>query len=757
MKRVDLHPAQLYLDVAGVMFVVVNKNQQVTLINQKGCEILGYRQEEIIEKNWFDNFLPKHIREQTKAVFQTLMAGKFEPAEYFENPVLTKRGEERLIAWHNTIIRDNNGLITATLSSGEDITERKQVEQALRQSEANFGALLESAPIGIVMVSEEGRIVLVNTKTEEMFGYLREELVGQSVELLLPQRLHAAHVEYRTRYLANLRARPMGAGFDLVGRRQDGTEFPVEIGLSYVQSESRVLVTSFITDITERRRAQERLQETQRILSTLMSNLPGLAYRGHNDQNRTMEFVSEGCFHLTGYHPDDMIENRKVAYGQLIHPDDQEATWHKVQTALQKKHPFQLSYRLTTASGEEKWAWEQGRGVFSPEGALLALEGFVTDNTERVLAYQTLEQRVEERTHELERRRQVAEGLRDILAILNSDRSLDEILDYIVAQAVRLLEARASAVYRLQDKAELLTIRTSQGLPAEYIAQANIVLGTDTTGRAVLTRQPVAVPDITSILTEGGVKTQARRQLPEPHEFSVEEIELAVTFADQVALAIENARLRTQVERTAVAAERSRLARDLHDAVTQTLFSASLIAEVLPRLWKRNPDEGKRRLEELRQLAQGALAEMRTLLLELRPSRLTQVPLKDLLRQLTEAVSGRARVPITLNVKGQCSLPPDVKVSLYRTAQEALNNVAKHAQASQATVSLHCRPEHVKLSINDDGRGFTLKGVTPDNLGLTIMHERAEAIGAALEIESQLGRGTQVVVVWENKQQTKDK
>ena len=204
-----------------------------------------------------------------------------------------------------------------------------------------------------------------------------------------------------------------------------------------------------------------------------------------------------------------------------------------------------------------------------------------------------------------------------------------------------------------------------------------------------------------------------------------------------------------QVEQAAVAAERSRLARDLHDAVTQTLFSASLIAEVLPRLWDRAPDEGQRRLEELRQLTRGALAEMRTLLLELRPSRLTETALGDLLRQLTEAVSGRARVPITLKVEGQCRLPADVQVSLYRTAQEALNNIAKHAQASQATVSLYCRSDQVELIITDDGRGFTQKGVRPENLGLSIMHERAEAIGAKLKIDSQAEQGTRVVVVWE--------
>jgi len=217
--------------------------------------------------------------------------------------------------------------------------------------------------------------------------------------------------------------------------------------------------------------------------------------------------------------------------------------------------------------------------------------------------------------------------------------------------------------------------------------------------------------------------------------------------------------LAQQAAEAAVAAERSRLARDLHDAVSQTLFSASLIAEVLPRIWERNPDEGRRRLEELRQLSRGALAEMRALLLELRPMALVEAELGDLLRQLAEATTGRARVPVNVDVEGECALPPDVKVALYRIAQESLNNMAKHAEASQVNVSLRCAPSFppeiggeqrggVELRISDNGRGFDVGSILPDHLGVGIMHERAEAVGATLTVESDVGHGTEVVIVW---------
>ena len=209
--------------------------------------------------------------------------------------------------------------------------------ETLQQNEQKFQALLESASVGIVMVDEGGCIVFANAKTKEMFGYYQAELIGQPIELLLPKRFRGDHVEHRIDYLSNPRVRPMGTNLDLAARHKDGSEFSVEVGLSFVEMENGLLVTGFITDITERKQAEEKLRETQRTLSTLMSNLPGMAYRCRNDHNWTMEFVSEGCLDLTGYYPADLIENQKVAYGKLIHPEDQETAWNKTQAALKEK------------------------------------------------------------------------------------------------------------------------------------------------------------------------------------------------------------------------------------------------------------------------------------------------------------------------------------------------------------------------------------------------------------------------------------
>ncbi|MCB0164466.1 MAG: PAS domain S-box protein, partial [Anaerolineae bacterium] len=394
---------------------------------------------------------------------------------------------------------ENN--FTNSLNSEAATVDDSQLLNSAWDSEKGLKLILESAPMAIVTVDYSGRILFGNTKLAEMFGYAENELIGQPVELLIPERFRQSHVGYRDDYVQHPHNRPMGIGLELLARHKNGTEFPIEVGLSTVRITHEQVTIATIYDVTLRKRSEEEL-----------------------------------------------------------------------------------------------------------------------------------ERRVEERTHELERRRQVADGLRDILTTLNSNRSSGEILNYIVAQASRLLHADASAIYRLHDDQELsLVIQTSHGLPDDYIAWGKRGLDQGINSQAVLTHQPVAISDLAQYIHLGSdPDSEARWEVllahgyhavlavplvlkddvygslvlyyNEPRPFPKESIDLAVSFADQAALGIENARLRTQVEQAAIVAERNRLARDLHDSVTQTLFSASLIAEVLPKLWHRRHSEGERRLEELRQL-----------------------------------------------------------------------------------------------------------------------------------------------------------
>jgi signal transduction histidine kinase/putative methionine-R-sulfoxide reductase with GAF domain len=362
----------------------------------------------------------------------------------------------------------------------------------------------------------------------------------------------------------------------------------------------------------------------------------------------------------------------------------------------------------------------------------------------------------QQRLAEIERRREVAEALRDLLAVVNSGRSLDAILDHVVVQASHLLGSAASAIF-LPAEPGFLRVHASRGLDAEYAAR-RVTVGAPPSGLAFRSQHAVALTDSETgpykavLAVPLAVKSETYGTLTlyyaDRRTFDDEEIALASTFADQAALAIENARLSERAQEAATLEERQRLARELHDAVTQTLFSASLIAEVAPRLWQRNPDEALRRLDELRMLTRGALAEMRALLLELRPGALVETPIGQLLRQLTDSTSTRARLVTELRVDCERSLPPDVHVATYRIAQEALSNVVKHAQASHVTIEMAADGEGLALSVIDDGRGFDPARVPAGHFGVSIMRERAEAIGAQLAIGPFESGGTRVALQW---------
>ncbi|MDZ8104287.1 MAG: sensor histidine kinase [Nostoc sp. DedQUE12a] len=222
----------------------------------------------------------------------------------------------------------------------------------------------------------------------------------------------------------------------------------------------------------------------------------------------------------------------------------------------------------------------------------------------------------------------------------------------------------------------------------------------------------------------------------------VKDLMQAVKLREQL---MESERLR----KMAVELERNRLARDLHDSVSQTLFTVATIAEALPRVWKRNPQTAQQGLEELAQLTQGALAEMRNLLVELRPNGLLEKPLGELLYQLTKGIQGQANLQVITTVEGDHpSVSNEVKLVFYRITQEALNNIIKYAQATQVSVSLHGDSQEMVLRISDNGCGFDSNKIPSGHLGIAIMKERAESIDATFHLSSYLGEGTEIVLSW---------
>ncbi|MBI9051053.1 MAG: hypothetical protein JEZ00_16650 [Anaerolineaceae bacterium] len=412
--------------------------------------------------------------------------------------------------------------------------------------------------------------------------------------------------------------------------------------------------------------------------------------------------------------------------------------------------------------------------------------GYVYRSRRITAANLELESQVKERTAEIRQKQEVAEGLRNILAFINSEQSLEEILDHLAKRSVRLMEADAGIILQFDEDIVIAKGRSGFGVQLlqqmdddpltflknlfEFAEDRKPVV--DTNLQKTI-RQKIAADSVEAkkwhewqlkmgIMFHGLISmpmvVRGGKVAGKLFYFYVNTIslmkreqeltELGVIFADQAALAIENSLLRQTAEMNAIATERNRIARDLHDAVTQTLFSASLVAEALPRVYETDNEDSNSMLTDLQQMTRGALAEMRTLLIELRHTSFDEMPLCDLIRQLAESFVGKLDVPLQVNIDGNEMLQAQVQIAVFRIAQEGLNNIQKHGLAKHVEVTLLYDANQLSLCISDDGCGFDCDEVKPGHMGLKIMRERAQSIGADLKIESKIDHGTEILLSW---------
>jgi len=531
------------------------------------------------------------------------------------------------------------------------------------------------------------------------------------------------------------------------------------------------------------------LQATQQMLSLVMDSIPIAIF--WKDLDSRYLGCNKVFSDLAGLEPEEMIGKTDLDMPWHDHEAIHFRDWDR--RVMDSGEPaFEIREIIHRRDGTALDIETNKLPLTDSAGRVIGLLGTSEDITLRLRAeedvrqnLEVLDERVRLRTEELSRanatlRREVdervrlqaeerqlrahADAMRETAAAISSSLDFDEILEEILLGAERLLSHDLGAVVLLSEPsspAELVHYRARFG----YGPQAS------TTGQSLefdileTIRSQLDAPLILEVGDDQGPRglwQDAKALLAAPMKvgdkclgflvvesataglFDTTHIERLSTVADQAAAALSNAQLLAQTAEIAAVDERQRLARDLHDSVSQTLWTASLFAGSLSQ---RNISDKviASEVASIKRLTSGAVAEMRTLLLELRPRALEDASLDDLIDQLIIGFESRRSIDVHTDLAEIRNCPPEAKVALYRIAQEALNNVSRHSHATSLTVMLTRAPTGITLTIIDDGRGFDAG--RPGGHGHAIMQERVDAIGAKLTIDSTLGSGTRLQVI----------
>lgn len=537
----------------------------------------------------------------------------------------------------------------------------------------------------------------------------------------------------------------------LTGRGDRGIDIEaMQVGAADYLEKSEITPQSLERSIryaTERARAAESVRKSEERLRAIITNAPISVF----SLNREGIITS-----LEGKQPDRSEFLAKGDIGASIfdvfgRTSDFEAVRH-LQSAL-KGTSGSFVANFGDSAFEVRYS-----PLYSPKGDVGGVIGVAADVSARKRAEAA---EAEQRT--------LAEALRDTAEVLNSTLDFEKVLDRILGIVERVAPHDTANIMLIESGvASIVRAKGYQNESTSIPELRFVVRDIANLQQIVDTGQPVIIPDTTTypgwldlpisraIRSWVGVPIMVGDEVigflnldsATSNFFTPNLVGGLQAFSHQVAIAVNNAHLYKQAQELAALEERQRLARDLHDAVSQTLFSASMIAESLPRLWVDIPPRAQERLLELHRLTRRALLEMRSLLLELRPKALIETSLDELLHQLAETFTNRSRAEVTLDADADISLVPDVQIACYRFAQEALNNIMKHARASRVIIRLRRVAGGAELQILDNGIGFDAANIPPGHFGLKFMYERADKIGAKLYVHSEIQKGTDIRWVW---------
>lgn len=462
---------------------------------------------------------------------------------------------------------------------------------------------------------------------------------------------------------------------------------------------------------------------------------------------------------ISGYSREEVVGHSKI--WEWSYPDEEYRNAIIAKSAALVEKDETLEYfetRMRCKNGETKTMLWNTRSLVDEKGTVYGAITFGYDITDRKRAEEALRKAHNE-----------ISALYNVASVASASLDLDTILERSLDRVLATMKSDKGVIHLLDEEEKTLRLAAQQGIPPDVMAQIDpVVSGNGLVSWVFDHGKPLIIPYMANdprapqaVRTNDlhayvGVPMRAKGKVlgvfsvfgEAGYQFRVEEMTLLASIADQVGVAVEHARLYQQAEQLAVMEERERLARDLHDAVTQSLYCLTLFAEAGRRLIRAGDlERAESYLARLADTAQDALKEMRLLVYELRPPALEREGLVGAIQQRLGAVERRAGVKAHLLVDDMVRLPAPVEEGLYRIAQEALNNALKHAIATSVTVRIRVVDEQVELEIVDNGIGFD-----PDTagngggMGLVNMRERAEKLGGTLRTVSALGEGTRVSV-----------
>jgi len=667
-------------------------------------------------------------------------------------------GQSRWVETFVYPVMGERGAIQQVIVICSDVTQQRIAEETLRVSEERFRRAFEHAAIGMALVGVDGRLLQVNPSVCRMFGYSERELLDKTFQQLT----YHEDLDVGLELFADLTSGVRDYGW-LEKRyvHKDGHVVWTLLSTSTVRNAEGDVqyLVSQIQDVTQRRRAEAQVAEKEaQYRSIFEATRDGLIIT-HPD-GHIVEANPAAC-EMYGYEYDELV-NRSLA--DLIQPE-YEALFAEMIEKVRRGEPcsFQATDRRKDGS---PFHVEVLVSNFTYAGQPHILS-VIRDVSERVRARQLLEQRVHERTRELSTLLRVS---RDIASNLDLDPLLSAVLDRLG----EVVAYDAAAMWISSPDGEMALMGYRGPIPKESVSGHWQPQALEHVGDVIERREPLIIADVYADTELARSWQRAKRAqlgyLPEhvaswmgvpllvkdrvigmiglehdqPDHYTAYHAELALAFANQAAIAIDNARLYRQSQRLAVLEERQRIARELHDSVSQALYGIGLGARTARALLDRDPDQAVEPMEYVLSLAEAGLAEMRALIFELRPDALQQEGLVSALSKRAAALHSRYGLDVETDLGQEPQLSLEAKEALYRVAQEALNNVIKHARASRVVVRLGDEGRAMLLSVEDDGIGFELQAEHPGHMGLHTMRERMEEIGGELAIESVPEQGTRL-------------